>query len=173
VFIDEAYTEYAGIDTLAPMAVQHPNMIVAKTFSKIYGLAGARIGYAIAHPRTIEALSARQPWPDANVSAVSVTAAVASLENQDFVKDCREKTIRAKELCYATFQKLGLEYIPSSTNFILFNIDQLKQNLTEEMKRRNIEVQFREHYGGKWCRVSMGTMEEMQAFTGALQEIAA
>jgi len=173
VFIDEAYTEYAGLSTLAPLAIQHPNIIVAKTFSKIYGLAGARVGYAIAHPQTIEALSAFQPWPDANVSAVSATAAIAALDDQGFVNDCREKANQAKEICYAAFRELDLKYISSSANFILFNIDKLKRNLIEEMKLRNIEVQFREHYGGKWCRVSMGAIEEMQLFTKALQEIAA
>jgi histidinol-phosphate aminotransferase len=172
VFIDEAYTEYAGVDTLAPIAIQHPNIIVAKTFSKIYGLAGARVGYAIAHPSTIKALSAFQPWPDANVSSVSATAAMAALDDQSFVSDCRKKANQAKEICYAAFQRLDLKYIPSSTNFILFNIDKLKRKLVEEMKQRNIEVQYREHYGGKWCRVSMGTIEEMQMFTKALQEIA-
>jgi histidinol-phosphate aminotransferase len=173
VFIDEAYTEYAGLSTLAPLAIQHPNIIVAKTFSKIYGLAGARVGYAIAHPKTIEALRAFQPWPDANVSAVSATAAMAALEDQGFVTDCREKANQAKEICYATFRPLDLKYISSSANFVLFNIDKLKKNLTREMKERNIEVQYREHYGGKWCRVSMGTIEEMDIFTKALREIAA
>jgi histidinol-phosphate aminotransferase len=173
VFIDEAYTEYAGLNTLAPIAIQHPNIIVAKTFSKIYGLAGARVGYAIAHPKAIEALSAFQPWPDANVSAVSATAAIASLDDQSFVSDCRDKANQAKQICYETLQKLDLKYIPSSANFILFNIDKIKRNLTEEMKQRNIEVQFRQHYGGKWCRVSMGTIEEMQIFTNALREIVA
>jgi histidinol-phosphate aminotransferase len=173
VFIDEAYTEYGGLSTMAPIAIKHPNIIVAKTFSKIYGLAGARVGYAIAHPKTIEALSAFQPWPDANVSAVSATAAIASLDDESFVNNCRDKANQAKEICYTTFRKLNLKFIPSSANFILFNIDKLKRNLIEEMKQRNIEVQYREHYGGKWCRVSMGTIEEMQFFTKALQEIAA
>ncbi|HZH01223.1 MAG TPA: histidinol-phosphate transaminase [Flavisolibacter sp.] len=173
VFVDEAYTEYAGLSTLAPLAIKHPNIIVAKTFSKIYGLAGARVGYAIAHPQTIEALSAFQPWPDANVSSVSANAAMAALDDQGFVHDCREKAAQAREICYTTFRKLDLKYIPSSANFVLFNIDKLKRNLIDEMKQRNIEVQFREHYGGKWCRVSMGTIEEMQLFTKALGEIVA
>jgi len=76
-------------------------------------------------------------------------------------------------MCYDTFQKLGLDYIPSSTNFILFNIDKLAENFVLGMKSKNIQVQFREHYNGKWCRVTMGTNEEMQVFTNALKEIAA
>ncbi len=172
VFIDEAYTEYAGLDSLAKLAINNPTIIVAKTFSKIYGMAGARIGYAIAHPKTIQALSNYQPWPDANVSTVSVTAAIASLTDRSFVEECRQKNNKAKELCYSTFQQLNLEYIPSSTNFILFNIDKLKEKFNTGMKNKNIHLRYRDAYNGKWCRVTMGTPEEMQSFTNALKEIA-
>ena len=173
VFIDEAYAEYAQLKTLVPIAVNNPNIIVAKTFSKVYGLAGARVGYAIAHPQTIKTLSTYQPWPDSNVSAVSATAAIASLSDQTFVHDCIEKNKKAKQICYDTFQQLTLDYIPSSTNFILFNISMIAGKFSDGMKNKNIQVQFREHYGGKWCRVTMGTIEEMQQFTNALKEIAA
>jgi histidinol-phosphate aminotransferase len=173
VFIDEAYTEYAGLPSLAALAINNRNIIVAKTFSKIYGLAGARVGYAIAHPQTIKSLGSYQPWPDANVSVVSANAALASLDDQTFVEDCREKTRTAREICYAAFKNLSLEYIPSFTNFILFNIDRIRGDFSQRMREKDIYVQFREHYGGKWCRVSMGTIEEMQAFTKALEKIAA
>jgi len=172
VFIDEAYTEYAGMDSLARLAINDPAIIVAKTFSKIYGLAGARIGYAIAHPETIQALSNYQPWPDANVSTVSAAAAIASLTDRGFLLDCREKNNKVKELCYSTFQQLNLEYIPSSTNFILFNIDTLKEKFNSGMKNKNIHLRIRDAYGGKWCRVTMGTLEEIQTFTNTLKEIA-
>ena len=173
VFIDEAYTEYAQLESLAGIAIKNPNIIVAKTFSKIYGLAGARVGYAIADPQTVKALSNYQPWPDAGISTVSAAAALASLNDQIFVQECRANTNKAKDMCYDTFQKLGLDYIPSSTNFILFNIDKLAENFVQGMKSKNIQVQFREHYNGKWCRVTMGANEEMQVFTNALKEIAA
>ncbi len=173
VFIDEAYTEYASLPTLAGIALQNPNIVVAKTFSKVYGLAGARVGYAIAHPDTIKALGSFQPWMDAGVSVVSSVAATASLDDQDFVKQCVENAKTAKEMCYAVFKEFSLDYIPSSTNFILFNIDKIKKDLTKEMETRNIYVQHREHFGGRWCRVSMGTIEEMKQFCKALKEIAA
>jgi histidinol-phosphate aminotransferase len=173
VFIDEAYTEYAGLPSLATSAVKNQNIVVAKTFSKVYGLAGARVGYAIAHPETIRSLSSYQPWPDAGVSIVSAAAAMAALDDKDFVKQCREKAKTAREMCYDCFKKLSLEYIPSSTNFILFNIDRIKGDFTGMMQAKNIYVQFRDHFGGKWCRVSMGTIEEMQQFCNSLKEIAA
>lgn len=172
VFIDEAYTEYAELPSLASLAINTPNIVVAKTFSKVYGLAGARVGYAIAHPDTIKSLSSHQPWPDAGVSMVSCNAAMASLDDLDFVKLCRQKAKEAREMCYECFKKLSLEYIPSSTNFILFNIDKIKGDFAGLMQAKNIYVQFREHFGGKWCRVTMGTTEEMQRFCEALKEIA-
>jgi histidinol-phosphate aminotransferase len=173
VFIDEAYTEYAELPSLATTAIKNRGIVVAKTFSKVYGLAGARVGYAIAHPETIRSLSSYQPWPDAGVSVVSVAAAMASLDDHQFVKQCREKAKTARELCYDCFKKLSLDFIPSSTNFILFNINKIKGDFTGLMQAKNIYVQFREHFGGKWCRVSMGTVEEIQQFCNALKEIAA
>ena len=172
VLVDEAYTEFPDIPSLKDIAVNNPNVIVAKTFSKIYALAGARIGYVIGHPDTIKKLSSLQPWPDANVSAASIAAASAALKDQAFVKDCRMKIKQARELCYKTFKELSLEYIPSDTNFILFNIDKINGNLSNKMQEKNIFVQYRNHFNGKWCRVSMGTIEEMQSFCTALRSIA-
>jgi histidinol-phosphate aminotransferase len=171
VFIDEAYAEYAQTDSLAKLAVTNPNIIVAKTFSKIYGLAGARIGYAIAHPATIRTLTSYQPWLSANLSAVSAAAAIASLDDSAFVHDCYEKNQQVREYCYGTFKQLGLDYIPSAANFILLNIDKMKDRFVQGMQRRNVQLKYRDAYGGKWCRVTMGTMEEMQSFTIALKEI--
>ena len=172
VLIDEAYTEFADLPSLKDLAIKNQNVVVAKTFSKIYGLAGARIGYVIAHSATIKKLSAFQPWPDANISAVTVAAASAALKDQAFVKDCKEKIAQARELCYKTFKGLSLEYIPSHTNFILFNIGKIGADFSQKMQAKNIFVQYRDHFGGKWCRVSMGTIDEMQTFCAALKEIA-
>ena len=172
VLIDEAYTEFADIPSLKDLAVKDPNIVVAKTFSKIYGLAGARIGYVIAHPVTIKKLAAFQPWPDANISAVTVAAASAALKDQGFVKDCKEKIGQSRELCYKTFKELSLEYIPSHTNFILFNIGKIGSDFSKKMQAKNIFVQYRDHFDGKWCRVSMGTINEMKTFCAALKEIA-
>lgn len=172
VFVDEAYTEYANLPSLKDLAAKNQNIVVAKTFSKIYGLAGARIGYVIAHPDIIKKLSAFQPWPNANVSMASAAAASAALKDQAFVKDCKEKAALARQMCYDCFKQLSFEYIPSQTNFILFNIDKIKGDFTKQMEAKNIFVQFRNHFGGKWCRVSMGTIDEMKSFCSALKEIA-
>lgn len=172
VFIDEAYTEYANLPSLADMAVKNKNILVAKTFSKIYGLAGARIGYAIAHPDMVNTLAQHQPWQDAAISVVSAAAASASLEDTTFVQQCKENAAKAREICYHTFNQLNLDYIPSQTNFILFNIDTIQKDFVKEMQAQNIYVQFRPHFGGKWSRVSMGTVEEMKQFCDVLKSIA-
>ena len=172
VFIDEAYTEYANLPSLAAEAVANPNLIVAKTFSKVYGLAGARVGYAIAHLETVAKLAALQPWADGAVSIVSAAAAMASLEDTAYVKGILLKTAQARAMCTDTFKQLHLDFIPSNTNFILFNIDNIKKDCIKEMEARNIFVQSRNHFNGQWCRVSMGTIEEMKIFCAALKEIA-
>lgn len=171
VFVDEAYTEYASIPSLAGTAINEPNIIVAKTYSKIYGLAGARIGYSIAATSTTEALAIMQPWADASLSLVSATAAATALDDQDFVQQCRKYAAEARSLCADQFTRLSLEYIPAVANFMLFNITPLKKDLIKEMAARNIQVQYRQHFGGNWCRVTMGTVEEMEVFCKALKEI--
>ena len=171
VLVDEAYTEFAELKSLAPEAASNPNLLVAKTFSKIYGLAGARAGYAIAHPDTIKKLSSLQPWPDVAVSQVTAAAASAALDDQEFVKYCRQKTAESRQMVFDCCKEMKLEYIPSSTSFVLFNIDPLKCDLSKEMEKKNIMVQYRQHFGGKWCRVSMGTTEEMKTFCSSLRQI--
>jgi histidinol-phosphate aminotransferase len=172
VLVDEAYTEYANLPSLKDLAIKNQNIVVAKTFSKIYGLAGARVGYAIAHADTIKKLGNMQPWNDISVSVASAAAASAALSDQAFVSDCRSKTKDTREMCYRTFKELKLEYIPSHTSFILFNIDKIGTDFSQKMEAKNIFVQYRDHFGGKWCRVTMGTIEEMKVFCNTLKEIA-
>jgi histidinol-phosphate aminotransferase len=74
-------------------------------------------------------------------------------------------------MCYDCFKQLSLDYIPSHTSFILFNIDKIGADFSQKMQAKNIFVQYREHFGGKWCRVSMGTLEEMKMFCSALKSI--
>lgn len=171
VLVDEAYTEFAGIPSLSSMAVNNPNIIIAKTFSKIYGLAGARAGYAIAHPDRIRDIALYQAWPNVSISTVTAAAASAALDHQEFMRECAKRTRDCREMVYKTLGELNLEYIPSYTSFLMFNIDPIKCNYEEAMNKKNIMVQHRKHFGGKWCRVSMGTEEEMSTFCNALKSI--
>lgn len=172
VMVDEAYTELAGLPSMAKDAATNPNLLVVKTFSKVYGLAGARLGYTIGHPDTIDKIAAFQGWRDVSVSMVTCAAASASLDDTDFVKDCIRRTAANRETCYKTFKELGLPYLPSQTSFILFDIGKLRGDFSQRMAAENIQVQYRDHFGGKWCRVSMGTEAEMAQFCAALKRIA-
>lgn len=172
VLVDEAYTEFASLPSLKDIAVNNANVVVAKTFSKIYGLAGARCGYAIAHPDTIKKMGSLQPWNDVSVSMVTAAAASAALKDQAFVKDCREKTAQARQMCYDTFKKLSLDYVPSHTSFILFDVTKIHAAYMQQMQAKNIMVQYRDFFGGKWSRVSMGTLEEMEIFCSTLKNAA-
>jgi len=160
------------LPSLADMAISNKNIVVAKTFSKIYGLAGARIGYAIAHPDTITQLGILQPWPNVSISSVTAMAAMAALKDEAFVNDCRTKNKAAREMCYKHFTDMKLEYIPSAASFILFNINSIGDRYTKEMQGKNIFVQYRDFWNGKWSRVSMGTLEEMKMYCDALKSIA-
>ena len=106
-----------------------------------------------------------------SVSVVSAAAAMASLDDEKFVTSTLAKTVEARKMCMETFTKLSLEFIPSNTNFMLFNIDPVKKDLIKEMEANNIFVQSRNHFNGKWCRVTMGTIEEMQSFCNVLKTI--
>jgi len=112
-----------------------------------------------------------QAWPNVSTSMVTAAAASAALKDQAFVKDCRNKTMQAKEMCYKTFSELQLESIPSVTSFVMFNIDKIGGDFSKQLLEKNIMVQYREHFAGKWCRVSMGTIEEMEVFCKALKSI--
>lgn len=169
VLADEAYTEFAGLPSLATDAMTNRNIIVAKTFSKVYGLAGARVGYAISHPDTIKRIAGLQAWSDVSVSAVSVAAASAALDDQEFVQACIRKTAASREHCYQCFRDIGLTWIPSSTSFILFDIAKIRGDFSSRMQEQNFYVQYRTHFGGKWCRVSIGTTEEMVQFCKTLK----
>jgi histidinol-phosphate aminotransferase len=171
VLVDEAYTEFENIPSLSDMALKNPNIIIAKTFSKIYGLAGARLGYAIAHADTIKKLSALQPWPDVSVSTVTATAAMAALNDVAFVADCKAKNKAAREMCYSTFKQMKLAYIPSAASFVMVDIDSIGEQYTQQMQSKNIFVQYRDFWNGKWSRVSMGTLEEMKQYCEALKSI--
>lgn len=164
VLLDEAYIEYTDEPSLASWVAENKNLIVARTFSKIYGLAGARIGYGLAHPDRIKELNGLQPWSNHGGSAVSMAAARASLADEAFVRESRQKNEQVKAFVYNEFKKMGIAYIPSFTNFIYYSADHYKgKDLRQDYAAKNIIVGgIVTNDTGKWARMSFGTMEEMQ-----------
>jgi histidinol-phosphate aminotransferase len=127
-------------------------------------MAGLRVGYAIAHPETIKKLGKLQAWTNACISNVSAAGALAALKDDDFVKQSIQKNKETMAFTTKFLQEKGFEVIPSKTNFVFFNVNHLKIDVMQELAKQNILVRNWEAAGKKWCRVSMGTMEDMQIF---------
>jgi histidinol-phosphate aminotransferase len=164
LLMDEAYTEYCEAETLAPMVRETKNLVVAKTFSKIHALAGARVGFALAHPEIIKKLSAWQPWANAGPSAVSLAAARAALTDIDFMKASKNKTAEVRRYVTESLRSIGYTVIPSSTSFIYYDVTPFRGDLSQSLQKANITgVRIFEANTG-WRRTSLGTMEEMEAF---------
>jgi histidinol-phosphate aminotransferase len=173
VFIDEAYIDYLPdpqASTMIECVKKGQNVIVARTFSKLYGFAGLRVGYIIAQPDMLKELT---PYSTTFMclSAPSVSAALASYQDKEFLLGALQKTLASKDYLYKTLKQEGYEYIPSSTNFVMFPIKMDGERFTGEMMKRGVGVRFWKFNSKDWCRVSIGRMDEMLAFESAFKEI--
>jgi histidinol-phosphate aminotransferase len=169
VLIDEAYIDYTNQESLSALAIENKNVIIAKTFSKIYGLAGARIGYAIANNKTIEQLSELKSWASGSISVASSAAALAALNDEKFVLDALSLNKNARQFTIENLKKLNLVCIPSNTNFIYFSLTNYKKDFFEQLNNNNIIGTKIYEEQGKWTRITVGTMEEMKKFISAIE----
>ncbi len=170
VLLDEAYTEFCDEPSMAKLVNDYPNLVIAKTFSKIYGMAGARVGYALAHPQTISKLNELQPWANAGASAVSLAGALASLEDQRFVAFCKKENEKARSIFYSALDKAGMHYIPSHTSFVYFDSGKYGKDVRTVLESKNIVGARTFEQGSSWLRLSIGTQEEMHKVAAALNE---
>lgn len=170
VFVDEAYIELAvGADTqsMVSLLAQKKNVIIARTFSKIMGMAGIRVGYIAAQPEFLASIN-KITRGGMGISYTSIFAASASLDDKDFQGNTRKLNHEAKTYLYENLDKMGYKYIPSYTNFVLFPISIPGKELLSKMTAKGIAVRSFDVLNKPWCRVSIGTMDEMKAFVGAL-----
>ena len=174
VYVDEAYIELAAKgrkSSLIHLTRNNRNIIISRTFSKIYGMAGLRVGYAIAHPETIQRLSNLMMGGNITPSVTSLAAAMASLGDEEFMEYCKKMNAQAKEMVYSKFNEWGVEYIPSSTNFILYKTDRFGSiDVLSALKQQQIMIRTYVDVPG-WARVSMGTLDEMKMFLNATEEL--
>ncbi|HEY6901386.1 MAG TPA: aminotransferase class I/II-fold pyridoxal phosphate-dependent enzyme, partial [Puia sp.] len=173
VFVDEAYIDYLddpqGTTTIPLVNAGH-NIIVARTFSKLYGFAGLRCGYVVAQPETLKKLS-MYTEASMSITATTLMAAIASYQDREFLDAALKKTNASKTFLYETLKKEGYTYIPSSANFVLFPIKMDGERFTDEMMKRGVGVRNWKFDNKDWCRVSIGRMDEMQAFAAAFKEL--
>ena len=170
--MDEAYIEFLDepVDLLPLIRRgEKPNLLIMRTFSKIFGLAGLRLGYGIAQPELIAALEKiRQPF---NINAIAQAGALAALDDAEHVRKTRANNAAGLKFLTEGLRRLGLELIPSSANFILARAGD-GQRVFNELQKRGVIVR---PLGGyqlpEWIRISVGTPEENQRCLAALQEI--
>ena len=169
VLVDEAYIDYANQESLSTLVNENENLIITKTFSKIYGLAGARAGYALAHPNTIDQLSQLQTWSNGGVSAVTLAGATASLKDNDFVNSSYSLNEKARKFTIEQLERLHIRCIPSYSNFIYFSLVNYEKDFFNQLKSGNINGTRIYEENGKWSRITVGTMQEMQMFIKAIE----
>nr|Q47GP2.1 RecName: Full=Histidinol-phosphate aminotransferase 1; AltName: Full=Imidazole acetol-phosphate transaminase 1 [Dechloromonas aromatica RCB] len=171
VVLDEAYNEYIPpaerVDT-ATWIKDFPNLVVCRTFSKIFGLAGLRVGYALASTEVADLMNRiRQPF---NVNNLAIAAAVAALDDHLFVADSYELNRRGMEQIIAGLKRFGLEHIPSHGNFVTFRAGDAAV-VNQKLLKQGVIVRPIGGYGlPEWLRVTIGTEPENARFLEALEK---
>lgn len=171
VVLDEAYTEYLNAtqryDSI-PWLSRFSNLLISRTFSKAYGLAGLRVGYGIAHPEVADLMNrVRQPF---NVSSVALAAAEAALLDEEFLAQSARMNERGMAQITEALAELGLEWIPSAGNFVTFRVGDAAA-VNASLLRQGVIVRPIASYGlPEWLRVSIGLPEENARFIAALKQ---
>ena len=171
VVFDEAYYEYVARSDY-PQTLRYilegRNFIITRTFSKIYGLAGLRIGYGIAPPVLVETLNrVRQPF---NCSLVGQAAARAALKDADHVKESQKSNTAGKAFLYKAFDDMGLRYIETEGNFIMLHVESSGAEITDTLLKQGVIVRPMGGYGyPNAVRVTIGTQQENERFIRVLK----
>jgi histidinol-phosphate aminotransferase len=169
ILLDEAYTEFSDEPSMAKWVNDYPNLVIAKTFSKIYGMAGARAGYGIAHPQTIKQINELQAWANAGASAVTLAGALASLQDEAFINFCKKENQKARSVFYTALEKAGMPYINSHTSFVYFDSTAFGKDVRQLLESKQIFGARTFEEGTKWLRLSVGTVAEMQKVSDVLK----
>ena len=172
VFLDEAYSEFAeeqdypnGLDYLGKN-----NIIVARTFSKAYGLAGLRVGYGISSPEIIKYMEAvREPF---NVNSLAQIAALGALKDKEFLAKSKKLVREGKKFLYAGLKAMGVRYVPSVTNFILIELGPAAGDVSDKLLKKGVIVRNMKAWGlENFIRVTIGKKEENKRFIKELKKI--
>ncbi len=169
LLVDEAYTDYYDTPSMAHLIDTYPNLVIAKTFSKTFGMAGARVGYVLAHPSTIKQLNEFQAWANAGPSAVSMQGALAAIKDKAFVAYCKSENIKAKDILYKGFDDLGIKHIKSFTSFVYFDTATYKKDIPALLLANNIMGARPFEQNSSWLRISIGTVAEMEKVVAVLK----
>ncbi len=174
VYADEAYLEFlepSQQKSMVPLVQNNPNVIVSKTFSKIYGLAGLRIGYVVGHPDTLKKIA--QYGDTISPSQTAIAAAKASLGDEDFMKLTREKNAVARKVLTDYLDQKKIYYGRPVTNVLLFQAPKDGKTILAQLEEKGYLIRVWDYQHKEWCRVSIGTQDEMKGFVKAFDEVVA
>jgi histidinol-phosphate aminotransferase len=168
--MDEAYLDFLEdpVDLLPVVrSGSKPNLLLMRTFSKIFGLAGLRLGYGIGDPELIAALErVRQPF---NINSIAQAGAVAALDDETHLSRTRANNTAGLTYLQSTFRQLGLEFVPSHANFVLVRVGD-GQRVFEALQRQGVITRPMASYQlPEWIRITVGTPEENARCTSALR----
>jgi histidinol-phosphate aminotransferase len=172
VLLDEAYADFSESEDFprsVELLMKFPNLIICRTFSKLYGFAALRLGYGIAHPEIIrQCLRVKMPFP---VNRLAQAGGLAALSDGAFVRRSLAVNRSGKTQLYRGLVKLGMKPLPTEANFICFYAGRSAIALAESMAKRGVIVRALKSFGmDDWVRVTVGTQEQNLAFLGALTE---
>jgi histidinol-phosphate aminotransferase len=171
VFSDEAYYDYItekSYPSMIELVKRDQNVIVSRTFSKVYGLAGLRIGYLIAKPSLASQIRNNMV---AYTNVLAIAAASTAMDDKEFYQFSLKKTQEGKKLIKETLDQLELSYASSHTNFIFFKTGRPIQQFQAAMRNQGVQVGRPFPPFDDWCRISTGTLEEVQLFNNALLKV--
>lgn len=174
VVIDEAYHHYvesSDYESVIPLVKDYPNLIVARTFSKIYGMAGLRCGYCVASPRLISQMRSHQTWDSVNIMALA--AAIASLADKAQVEQGRQRNNEVKGYLTSELKKSSFEFIPSHANFLMINLRRPSSPIITQLRSRKVEVGRLFPALPDFMRVTIGTKPQMEGFVAAFRQVVA
>jgi histidinol-phosphate aminotransferase len=174
VLVDEAYHHYADsadYETVIPLVQDHPNLIVARTFSKIHGMAGLRLGYAVAQPGTIAKLRDQQAFDSLNILAV--VAAQASLQDSGHLEKSRRLNRETRDWLRSEAVGMGYKILPTETNFLMIDLKKDVAPVIASLKDHGVEVGRRFPALPQCLRVTVGTRPQMEAFLAAFRKVMA
>ena len=173
ILVDEAYFHYADspdYESVIPLVKDHPNLIVSRTFSKIYGMAGLRCGYCVAQRETIQRMHPHQMWDSVNIMALS--AAITSLIDLDQVANGKRLNSEAKAFVTGELDKMGYKLIPSQANFFMVDVKRPVVPLIQALKERKVQVGRLFPALPNYMRVTIGKKSEMETFLSAFRQVA-
>ena len=168
VMIDEAYYEFSGVTAITEIE-RVPNLFVCRTFSKVFGMAGMRLGCLFSHPANIQYLhKAQSPY---SVNSVAVIAAQAAVADQPYIENYVAEVLAARELLCVGLEKLGIGYVPSSANFVLGHFGRRAIEVRDRLRGHAILVRDRSYEAPGCVRITVGTREQTRRLLTVLEEI--